>query len=762
MIGLRKLLGEIHRRSVWQVLGSYAVGAWLVLQFAETLSSLIGLPLWFGPVVIVILAAGLPLVLLTSVLQGGRARTQEGGLEEREGALRRLFTWRNALVAAAAVLLMFLAGTGGYMGMRVMGVGPVGTLVAKGVLEKEERLILANIENRTADPSLGETVTALFRIDLSQSPAVTVMAPARIAPVLARMERDPATALTFEVANEIALREGLKAVVAGEILPLGEGFVLSARLVSVGTGDVLVASRETASDVSEIPAAVDRLSARLRERIGESLRTIQGDPPLQQVTTRSLEALRSYAQAEQANDRGDYDRAISLLQSALAEDSAFSMAHRKLGIILENQNREQERSREALRRAYEGRNRLTERERYLAEAAYFTYVQRDGEAAMDAYETLLEKYPADGIALNNLAVAYGDLERWEDALGLYLRSIEEGGAPAVTFTNAIEVQHRLGMADSAQTTWERFAREFPDHPNVVLYRGRLASASFDYLEAEAHVRQLREEQRSEPLWYAQATLELANLLFTQGKMAEGIELLLEGYELQARYGWEILPQARPILDAQVDATRQLVFLENPAGALRALESVEDLVETLSPQEGDYLGLANLYADAGRPDRARALIKAWEAEMTEEVRSDPLFQFRFRLALGVVALAEERPLDALGEFRASRQALPACQLCALWEMGRAHQAAGQPDSATAIFEQYLSEPVLERVQTDAFNLWRVLLRLAELYEARGDNRRAVAYYSRFVELWQDADPLQQPRVERIRGVIGRLESQELPA
>jgi hypothetical protein len=81
---ITKLLTEPHRRSIWQILGSYAVGAWLVLQLAETLSSLLGLPLWFGPAVIGLLAAGLPLVFLTSVIQGGRAKAAAlVGPEER-------------------------------------------------------------------------------------------------------------------------------------------------------------------------------------------------------------------------------------------------------------------------------------------------------------------------------------------------------------------------------------------------------------------------------------------------------------------------------------------------------------------------------------------------------------------------------------------------------------------------------------------------------------------------------------------------------
>jgi uncharacterized membrane protein YhdT len=303
------LIGELHRRSVWQVLGSYAVVAWIVLQLAETLEGLIGLPLWFGPAIVVLVLLGFPILLVTTLTQGGWKRVGasessfrdvfEGGDEtlsswkslERnplKRALRYVFTWRNAIAGGGIVAILLVLGTAGYSGLRSAGIGPLGSLLAKGVFESNEELILSDFEDRTLDGTLGETVTALFRIDLSQSTSVHLLDWSELSQGLERMERDPAGPFTADVAMELAQREGVKAVVAGEVLPLGPGAVVAARLVAAGSGEILVALRETARTIDAVPDAVDRLSAQMRERIGESLKSIQGDPPLEEVTTRSI------------------------------------------------------------------------------------------------------------------------------------------------------------------------------------------------------------------------------------------------------------------------------------------------------------------------------------------------------------------------------------------------------------------------------------------------------------------------------------------
>ncbi len=180
--------------------------------------------------------------------------------------------------------------------------------------------------------------------------------------------------------------------------------------------------RETADGTSELIAAVDRLSVRLRERMGESLRSMRADPPLVTVTTRSVEALRLYAQAERVADQGDYDRAIALLEEATKLDSTFAMAYRRLGAYYGNRSDFQSdaKGREALRRAYALRDRLSDRERYHVEALYASNVELDEERAVTAYLALLEKYPLDPTDLNNIAVSYSVLGRTDERLNLWI------------------------------------------------------------------------------------------------------------------------------------------------------------------------------------------------------------------------------------------------------------------------------------------------------------------------------------------------------
>lgn len=124
-------------------------------------------------------------------------------------------------------------------------------------------------------------------------------------------------------------------------------------------------------------------------------------------------------------------------------------------------------------------------------------------------------------------------------------------------------------------------------------------------------------------------------------------------------------------------------------------------------------------------------------------------------LGTIALAEGRFADAIEEFRAGREALPECVLCQLYDIAAAYDRAEKADSAVAAYERYLATPALFRGSPDNLNLWRVLLRLGELLEARGEAARAARYYDRFIELWSDADDSVQPRVEAARARLQRL-------
>ncbi|MDH3458009.1 MAG: serine/threonine-protein kinase, partial [Gemmatimonadota bacterium] len=748
-------LGSAHPA---RVLGLYAVGGAAMTFAAYGLMVALGLPSWVLPTTLMLLTVGLPAVFLTGRAERRRAvaRSDDRAVPDAPGT-RTWFTWRQLSVAGSMAFGALAVAIVAYMGMRTLGIGPVGTLVAAGVLEERERIVLAQFSNRTQDSTIGETVTELFRIDLAQSTAVTVLEPAQVARVLVRMQRDPDTLLSEALAAEVAEREGLKAIVTGEILPVGSGYVVSSSLTSVGSGEVLWAGRETATDATAIVGAVDRLSASLRAKIGESLRTIRGDAPLDRVTTRSTAALRKYAQADRANNQADYDRAVRLLEEALAEDSAFAMAYRKLAVILKNQDRDPDRSKEAFTKAFELRDRLTERERYLAEAAYYTYVEEEPQTAIDVYRTLLDKYPTDRIALNNLAVVYTQLGRRKEASDLYVRSIALGGAPAVTFTNAISALYDLGLRDSAAAILARFEAEYPDQPQVLQYQAAFLSSEFNYPAAEALVQELRAAQRGNPLFDMMTLSELAAFAAAQGRVEEGLRLINEAFDVQAQHNIRMIEEPRVLFESKVAAVLNLRYYGDAQAAVDALEGVQRSPEwqALPPEQREYLDFAQLYAEAGNPQRARTYIRRYESEVSADIRARDAQQTALLWARGALDLAEGRPLDAVTAYRTVRERLPACTLCALFELGAAHAAAGAPDSAIAAYEQYLESPVLFRSGQDNVTLWLVIRRLATLHDQQGHAQQAIDYYNRFLELWQNAEPRLQPHVTEARDQLARL-------
>src|SRR5213082_1412299 len=352
--GTQAALRRSHPVRVTTLFALAAVG---VLALTQLLVRLLGLPDWAFAGAVGLAAAALPFMLWTGAIERRRARA----------GVPHWLTWRRALVSAGSGFGLLGLVTATHAAMRQLGIGPVGTLVASGVLAERDRLVLADFENRTRDSTLGPSVGEAFRIGLAQSRVVRLLDEAAVGQALLRMGKRPGMALDVALARELAEREGAKAVVHGQIAAVGRGYVVSAELVSAADGTALVSLRETAQDDGAIIAAVDRLSGKLRERIGESLKTIRASDPLEQVTTGSLEALRKYSQGVRASDAGQLGRAASLLEEAIALDTTFAMAHRKLAVVLSNSGAAPSRVAEAATKAFRHRDRLTPLERYLAE-----------------------------------------------------------------------------------------------------------------------------------------------------------------------------------------------------------------------------------------------------------------------------------------------------------------------------------------------------------------------------------------------------------
>ncbi len=731
-------LREIHDRSLWQTGVSYVVGSWLVLQVTDTLSSLIGLPLWMGRSVLIVLLLGAPVVMGTAWRQSRRDRGADEGMN-------RVLTWRNAALGGLGAFLLLGVGTGGYLGMRSAGIGPVGSLLAKEVLQEAERVLLADFTNRTSNPSLGTMATEMLRVDLAQSASITMVPPAVVADALRRMEQGPDTPLTEEVAVEVALREGVKAVIVGEVSEAGGRYLLSLRLVASTDQSILSAHRVTAG-AEDLIRGMDQLSARLRERIGEPLRSIRGNPPLERVTTGSLQALEEYALAERANNKGDLQGALSHLQEAVLEDSTFAMAHRQIGVIHGNTGGD---AREAIERAYELRERLTQRERLITVGSYHYWVSGDHQGAIRAYATLLDLYPTDPTGLNNLGVIYGRTDRQREAADVYQRAIDARVAAAVTYQNVIPIQFELGQAEEAVANLRAFGDAYPSHPFVSLIGIALASAQFDFDEVERRLEAV--PSSGAPAEVAAVELDRFSLALVRGRLSAAEDHLTRAYDLHAQADLARVKQLPPGLVWPV--YRGLVLTRSGLSAREEASEIrrrmrEAGYRELSTDRRDDPWLASFFAWAGDLQMARSLIAAFEAEHDEA--SDALWAAR-----GDVSLAEGRLDDALSAFTSAREEAMSCDLCYLAELGEARFRAGDWSGARSALERYADTRQLYRLALDAVNLGPVLYRLGRTHEELGDTARSVDYYRRFVDLWQGADPELRPRVEEAREALARL-------
>jgi serine/threonine-protein kinase len=639
---------------------------------------------------------------------------------------------RGLRVALATAVIIAGLGAGAVL-LRVAGVLPGGSLVDRGVLKDREPILVAEFRSPAADSALGGAVTEAFRIDLSQSPKLTVVQPEYVQQVLTRMQRDPRARLEPELAREVAIRDGIKAFVAGDVVHAGSGFVISARLLASQSGDALVALRETAADSTRILAAIDRLSRGMRERIGGSLGTVQAAERLEDVTTPSLAALRKYSLALSANREGDTERSIALLRDAVELDTGFAMAYRKLGVVISNSGGRRSEQVRAFTKAYDHRDRLTDRERYLTQAAYESYVTGEEDRAITAYRSLLDLYPNDPFALNNLSISLMDLRDYQQAADLSRRAIAASPDDATFYLNLISAQVGLGQPDSAAATLQLMRSRARGDPYATLVQASFFQARGEYDSAAAVVRRVQEARRDSPNWRTMTSGMLATLATTQGHLAQADDFLEAAVESSENEG---LPE-RALVYALGRAGLDLWYRGQPERARRKADAALQRypLERLDPADRPYLELAIFYAEAGRPDRARTLMAEHDRLVPEGLRraSSKLRH----AALGSIALAERRPQDALAEFRQQDQG--DCEVCALGDLGRAYDVAGQADSAIAVYERYAGRPYVFRMFPDAIWLARTYYRLGELYEERGERAKAADNYTKFVRLWQDADP-----------------------
>jgi predicted Zn-dependent protease len=606
--------------------------------------------------------------------------------------------------------------------------------VAEGRLDRSG-VVVADFEGDGPDSLLARALGTAFRIDLSQSPYVRVLSPPAVQSARRRMrDADPASALTDSVAREIAVREGLGAVARGRVSRVGTGWSLSAELVPAAAGDPLTAARESALDSTGLLAAVDRMAGAIRRRIGESPDAIRAGPKLEQFTTGSLLALQHYTAGLHAHDiEGDRPKARLLYEEAVALDSEFAMAWRALATVYSVLG-PRSAMLDAATRAYRHRDRLTERERALVTGYYHTQVTQDYRAALAAFEELLHRYPNDPSALGNAGFVNFRLRNFDRAQAQYDRALGVDSTVAPLHFGFIESALNRNDTAAAVRGIARLRASLPDNLFAEWEEVYLAAARRDYDGVAHHARVLRASAKGDPDHLSEATLYLASLAQLQGRSAEATRWRREATRMFEQQG----DIGRGALALETyEATVALRLLGRPSLARAIVDSAVRRypLDSLPAADRPYGTLGELYAELGDVPRAAAFQAAIEREGLNRGRFAEAMWRRLR---GEILIAKHRYLEAQAELRLAADA-DECAICSLPALARSYDLAGERDSAIAVYQRYRTTPWMKRLENDAVELGPILQRLAELYDAQGDRRRAAAADRELASLWRDGDP-----------------------
>jgi len=657
---------------------------------------------------------------------------------------RRTSVWvTTGVIATAAAAYIVLIGTN------------ASATKSARELTPNDQILVADFESASGDSLSARALSEILRSSLSASPSVSVVSRADIDRALQRMQLPVETRLENRLAYDLAARNGYEAVLAGAITRAGSGFVLSTRLIA-SNGNELLNIGETAESENALIPAIGRISKKLRREMGESAAAIDSVRPLEQVTTRSLFALRLYTQAveEVRAGRGELPRTMELLANAIDADSAFAMAHRFYGIRLYLTG-SLSAAIDQLRLAERFSDRLTEIER-LQTMSTLHLVLRDYRRSADEAEQILLLDSTSLWALNQLGNLDNVMERFDHGrkVAALRARVDTSGRSHLLAVTIYEGKIGEGLA-VARRFYNRY-RNSAGSPSSAEARRMMAmvhSAAASYDSAEYYSLARGDIDPGSPDI-------LADVFLVRGQIRKAFATM------RVR-GWGGEAQRAPppfSFNAESGAASATALLAaDRARSARRLDAVvrDSAYRNLHPADRPIsvvvaLSLVGRMADARREF----------AEIERRSSADVVLARgpELSIARGALYLADNKPIEAIEQFRRALGSRmfsdDACRVCALPWLGRAYEAAAENDSAIVAYERYLSIGDPDRIGPDG--MWRAitLRRLGEIYAQRGDTTRALLRLGEFVTLWKDADPELQPQVKAAEGHIQLLRAAAL--
>ncbi len=372
-----------------------------------------------------------------------RAATAIPAAPQKSNTLRNL--------SAAILVLAILAGAGIYWWRSRQPATPAKT--AASLAGEKDSIILSDFSNQTGDPVFDTTLNQALAIQLEQSPLLTIVSENHLRQSLQYLGKPATDKITPEIAREIGIREGIKAIINGTISKLGSQYIITLEALSTATGDPIGSEQAQAPDKDHVLSALDQSTTAMRARLGESLSSIQKlDTPLGQATTPSLEAFRAFALGDVEHNHGkDIPEAEQHYKRAVELDPNFAMAWARLGVVSINSGAVGK-AQQYFRKAYELSGHVSERERLYITGHYYQNVTGDLAKVVETLELSTRTYPKNLDSWVNLGVAYtavGDFDKAKTAT-LHALSIQaDDGIAQENYLSMLVILDQLAEAKEA-------------------------------------------------------------------------------------------------------------------------------------------------------------------------------------------------------------------------------------------------------------------------------------------------------------------------
>jgi serine/threonine protein kinase/Flp pilus assembly protein TadD len=617
------------------------------------------------------------------------------------------------LFAVAAIVVAFLIAGGLYFRSR-----------QSAKLTEKDSVLLTDFVNTTGDAVFDGTLKQALAVQLAQSPYLNILPDSRVQRALRFMGRSPDERLTKDVAHEICLREGVKAMLTGSISGLGSHYVITLEAINAQTGDTLDSEQVEANSKEEVLKSLDRGASSLREKLGESIGSVQKfTTPLEAATTSSLDALKEFSVGEVAHGRFDDEAAIPHLQRAVALDPNFAMAWATLGVAYFNHSNSSQ-AVASIRKAFDLKDRTSERERFYISAHYYDEVTRELSKSIQTYEQWTQVYPRDHVAYDNLSLLHQEIGQHEKGLANALTAMQIDPQDSYAYQNVSTSYMYMGRLEESKSIAEQAVAK-----GIAPWTARVVLFNFAYLHHDEKATQdqldaLKNSDGEAFLWQKKADGECA-----VGKIKQAQTDYEHALAISQSRGYTDFEPALRLSEADCD-----VETGSPQSVRQILASV-----LAKPQDSDVrAGAALILAAAGDSTRAQQLID----ELAKEAPQDELLnQAYLPQVRAILSLEHNQPEQAVKQLES---AIP-FELGGVprgvdygpdYIRGKAHLSLHDGTKAATEYQKILDHPGID----PASPLYALShLGIARAYVVQGDTAKAKSAYQDFFALWKDADP-----------------------